>query len=71
MVVDIPVAYLISIMDNDVLMIFLGKMVELMVAADPTFYPKYILYRTKSDVMLYMRVQKALYGCLKSALLFL
>ena len=42
-----------------------------MVVADPILYRKYIAYGKKGEALLYVRVQKALYGCLKSALLFL
>ena len=59
-VVDIPGTYLSADMENDVFMIFRGTMAELLVAADPTIYPKYILYVKKGDSLLYVRVQKAL-----------
>ena len=57
-------------MDNDVFMIFRGTMAELMVVSNPTFYRKYISYRNNGESLLYVRFQKALYGCLKSALIF-
>ena len=41
-----------------------------MVAADPTLYRKYISYGKKEEALLYVRFQKAIYGCLKSALIF-
>ena len=59
-VVDIPGTYLSADMENDVFMIFRGTMAELLVAADPTIYPKYISYGKKGDSLLYVRVQKAL-----------
>ena len=69
-VVDIPGAYLSAEMDDEVFMIFRGIMAELMVAADPKLYRKYISYDNNGKAILYVRVKKALYGCLKSALLF-
>ena len=69
-VVNISGEYLIPDMDDDVFMIFRGTMAELMVASDPMLYRKYISYRKKGEALLYVRVQKALYGCLKSALFF-
>ena len=38
-------------------------------AGDPTLYLPFVSYETLKAV-LYVRLQKALYGCLKSALLF-
>ena len=70
-VVEIPGAYLSAYMDDDVFMNLGGTMVELMVASDLTLYRKYISYRKKGEALLYVRVQKALCECLKSALLFL
>ena len=69
-VVDIPGEYLSADMDDDVLMIFCGTMAELMVAYNPTLYRKYISYGNMVEALLYMRVQMALCGCLKRALLF-
>ena len=69
-VVGVPGAYLSADMDDEVFMIFRGTMAELMVAADPTLYRKYISYGKKGEALLYVCIQKALCGCLKSALLF-
>ena len=41
----------------------------MMVAADPAIYRPFVSYETVNPV-LYVQLQKALYGCLKSALLF-
>ena len=68
--VNVPDAYLSADMDDDVFKIFCRTMAELMVSANPTLYPKYISYRKKGEALLYVRVQKALYGCLNSALNF-
>ena len=46
-VVDIQGAYLSADMDDDMFMIIRGKMAELVVAADPTLYRKYISYGEK------------------------
>ena len=70
-VVDIPGAYMSADMDDDVFTIFLGTMEELMVIVDHTLYRKYISYVKKVEALLYVRVQKVLYGCLKSTLIFM
>ena len=41
-----------------------------MLAVDPKLYCKYISYGEKGGAILYVRAHKALYGFLKSALLF-
>ena len=41
----------------------------MMVMADPALYQPFVSYKTGKPV-LYVRLQKELYGCLKSALLF-
>ena len=68
-VVDIPRAYLSADMDDEVHVFFRGTLAEMMVAADPGLYRPFVSYETVHAV-LYVRMQKALYRCLKSALLF-
>ena len=68
-VVDIPGAYLSADMDNEVYIVFRGTLSYMMVMDDPELYRPFVSYETGKPV-LYVRLQKALYGCLKSALLF-
>ena len=51
-------------------MLLKGKLAEFMVQIDPQMYQKYITTSSKGDPMLYVRLSKALYGLLQSALLF-
>ena len=67
-VVDIPGAYLSTDMDNDVHVVFGATILEMMVAVDPAPYRPFVSYETEKAV-LYVRLQKALYGCLKITLL--
>ena len=67
-VVDIPGAYLSADMENEVHVVFRGTLAEMMLMADPALYRPFVSYETGKPV-LYVRIQKALYGCLKSALL--
>ena len=46
-----------------------GSLAELMVKTDPKIYRKYVTIE-KGRQVLYLRLQKALYGMMKSALLF-
>ena len=51
-------------------MLLRGKLAEMMVRIDPSLYRQYITYSNKGIPMLYVRLNKALYGMLKAALLF-
>jgi hypothetical protein len=69
-VVDIPGAYLSADMDGEVIMLLRRRLAELMVKTAPNIYRKYITVYAKNQPVLYVKLQKALYGCLRSALLF-
>jgi hypothetical protein len=69
-VVDILGAYLSTDMDEEVIMLLRGRLAELMVKTAPNIYRKYITVDAKNQPVLYVKLQKALYGCLRSALLF-
>ena len=69
-VVDIPSAYLYTEMDCLVHMRLTGKLVEILVAPAPKMYRPYVTYGRKNETVIYVRLRKALYGFLKSALLF-
>jgi hypothetical protein len=69
-VVDIPGAYLSADMDEEVIMLLRGMLAELMVKTAPNIYRKYITVDEKNQPVLYVKLQKALYGCLQSALFF-
>ena len=68
-VVDIPWEYLSVDMDDKEHMVFRDTLSELMVAANTALYRTFVSYETVQAV-LYIRLKEALYGCLKSALLF-
>ena len=68
-VVDIPGAYLSADMDNETHVVFRGTLEEMMAMANTALYRPFVSYET-GKMALYVRLQKALYGCLKSALLF-
>ena len=68
--IDIPGAYLHTDTDEEIVMLLRGKLAELMAQVDPKLYRKYITKDSKGRPILYVRMQKALYGLLRSALLF-
>ncbi len=51
-------------------MVLKGRLVELMVQVAPNLYQKYIMVDKKNTVILYLKMQKTLYGLLRSALPF-
>jgi hypothetical protein len=69
-VFDIPGAYLHTETNEDVIMVLEGPLAELMVKVVPSLYRKYITTNSKGKALLYVKMQKALYGLLRSALLF-
>jgi hypothetical protein len=69
-IVDVPGAFLSADMDEEVIMTIRGRLAELMVKAAPNIYRKYITLDAENQPILYVKLQKALYGCLTSALLF-
>jgi hypothetical protein len=69
-IVDVPGAFLSADMDGEVIMTIWGRLAELMVKSAPNIYRKYITLDANNQPILYVKLQKALYGCLRSALLF-
>ena len=67
---DIPGAILHADVNKNITMVFKGRLVELMVQVAPNLYRKYITVNRKGTAILYVKIQKALYGLLRSALLF-
>lgn len=69
-VMDLPGAFLHADCHDYVIMKFVGWMAELMVLASPATYRKYMTVNANGEPVLFVKLQKALYGMLKSALLF-
>ncbi len=67
--INIPGAFLHATNNDYVLMRMNGTLVELMAKINPKLYRKY-LTDEKGKKVLYLHLQKALYGMMKSALLF-
>ncbi len=67
--IDIPGAFLHVDNEDYVIMKMVGMLAELMVKTNPKMYRQYIVLEKRRSV-LYLRLQKALYGMMKSALLF-
>ena len=70
---DIPGAFLNADCDTDdgeVIMILKGRLAEMMIQVDLSLYRKYITVDGKGMPVLYVKMEKAMYGLLKSTLLF-
>ena len=68
--IDIPGDYLHALMDAEELMTLIGNLGELMVMVHPKIYPTFLTYDNKMVVLLYVKMNKAMYLLLKSAFLF-
>ncbi len=69
---DIPGAHLYADCSGNgkKFMLLEGQLSELMVLVDLKMYHKYVTYSPSGVPMLYVKIQKALYGMLESALAF-
>jgi hypothetical protein len=67
---DIPGVFLDVDVDKDITMVLKGRLAELMVQVAPNLYRKYITADKKGTAILYVKMQKNLYGLLRSTLLF-
>jgi hypothetical protein len=70
MTIDCPGAFLRACASDPVLMRLRGPLVEALVLIDPALYREHVTTDKKGEPILYVRMNKALYGLLKSALDF-
>jgi hypothetical protein len=68
--IDIPGAFFHAYNDKETFMLLKGHLTELMVQVDPQLYRKFIIHNKNNQALLYVKLSKAIYGLLKSALLF-
>ena len=67
---DVPTAFLHAVTNEDVVMRLEGRLAELMVKVGPSLYQKYINTGSKGKPILYVKMHNALYGMMRSILLF-
>jgi hypothetical protein len=67
---DVPSGFVITDVNKDVLMVLKGELAEMMVQTVPQIYRKYIMMDKKGIKILYVKLQKALYGLMRASLLF-
>jgi hypothetical protein len=69
-IVDVPGAFLMADMDEEVIMCLRRRLANLIVKTAPYIYHKYICLDKEGNSILCVKPHKALCGCLTSALLF-
>ncbi len=67
---DVPSAFMNTDVDKDVLMVLKGELAVMMVQIAPQIYQKYITMDKKGTKILYVKLQKVLYGLMRASLLF-
>jgi hypothetical protein len=67
---DIPSAFVNTDVNEDVLMMMKGKLSDMMVQIVLQVYRKYVTVDRKGTPILYVKLQKALYGLMRASLLF-
>jgi hypothetical protein len=67
---NVPSAFVNTDVDKDMLLVLKGELAEMMVQIAPQIYQKYITMDKKGTKILYVKLQKALYGLMRASLLF-
>ncbi len=67
---DITSAFINMDLDKDVLMVLKDELAEMMMQIVPQVYQKYVKVNKKGTKVLYVKLQKALYGLMRTSLLF-
>ena len=56
--------------NEDILMVLKGELADMMIQIAPQVYRKYMMVDKKGTIVLYLKLQKALYGLMRASLLF-
>jgi len=67
---DVPSAFVNTGVDEDVIMVLKGDLAEMMMQVALEVYRKYVAIDKKGAKILYVKLQKALYGLMRASLLF-
>jgi len=67
---NVPSAFVNADVDKDVLMVLKDELDEMMIKIAPQVYRKYVTADRKGTPILYVKLQKALYGLMRASLLF-
>ena len=67
---DVPSVFVNTDVDEDVIMVLKGELADMMIQIAPEVYRKYVTVDRKGTPILYVKLQKALYGLMRASLLF-
>jgi hypothetical protein len=67
---NIPSVFVNTNVDKDILMVLRGDLANMMVQIAPQVYRRYVTMDRKGTPILYVKLQKALYGLTRASLLF-
>jgi hypothetical protein len=67
---DVPSAFINMDVDEDIIMVLKGELADMMIQIAPEVYKRYVTVDRKGTKVLYLKLQKALYGLMKASLLF-
>ena len=67
---NVPSAFVNTDVDENMLMVLKGELAEMMVHIAPQIYRKHITIDKKGTPVLYVKLQKTLYGLMRASLLF-
>jgi hypothetical protein len=67
---NVPSAFVNTDVDEDVIMVLKGELADMMIQIAPEVYRKYVTVDRKGTPILYVKLQKALYGLMRASLLF-
>jgi hypothetical protein len=67
---NIPSTFVNTDLDEIILMVLKGELAEMMVQIAPQGYRKFVTVNRKGTPILYVKLQKALYGLMRASLLF-
>jgi hypothetical protein len=66
----VPSAFVNTDVGEEVIMVLKGDLAEIMIQVAPEVYRKYVAADKKGNKILYVKLQKALYGLMRASLLF-
>jgi hypothetical protein len=67
---NVPSAFVNMDVDKDVIMVLKGELADMMIQIAPEVYRRYVMVDRKGTKVLYVKLQKALYGLMRASLIF-
>ncbi len=67
---SVPSAFINTGVDKDIIMVLKGELADMMIQIAPEVYRKYLMADKKGTPILYVKLQKTLYGLMRASLLF-